>query len=319
MTVSRTPDRFVHAAAFYRDDPEYLARLVPFVVDGLARDEPVAVAVPGERLVLLSDALGAQASLVRMLDITEAGRNPGRIIPGVLHEFADRYPDRHVRIVGEPIWAGRSDREYPACVQHEALINLAFTGRNVTIVCPYDAKRLAPHVLADAYATHPVVLTSNACESSARYAPELVIETYNQPLPAPDDSPQWTVRMAADLAVARRLASARAEELGLTHERGDDLALMVNELATNSLVHSGGECVVRVWREYDEVVCAVTDRGHVTDPLAGRRPSVPGQFGGRGLLLVNHFADLVRLYTTAEGTTVHVHCRLDEPRESHAR
>jgi anti-sigma regulatory factor (Ser/Thr protein kinase) len=37
-------------------------------------------------------------------------------------------------------------------------------------------------------------------------------------------------------------------------------------------------------------------------PGVARRP--PGQLGGRGLLLVNHVADLVRLRSDPTGTTV---------------
>ncbi|OXM59002.1 MEDS domain-containing protein, partial [Amycolatopsis vastitatis] len=93
------------------------------------------------------------AEHVRLLDMTAAGRNPGRIIPGVLRAFADTHAEQAVRIIGEPIWPARTDDEYPACVQHEALINHAFTGRDVTILCPYDTQNLAPEVLADAEAT----------------------------------------------------------------------------------------------------------------------------------------------------------------------
>jgi len=52
------------------------------------------------------------------------------------------------------------------------------------------------------------------------------------------------------------------------------------------------------------VVVEVRDKGHLTDPLAGRRPAPRAQRGGRGLLLVNLVADLVRLYTEPGGTTV---------------
>ncbi len=65
---------FVHPALFYASDDEYLDALVPFVTDGLARREPVAVAVPGDRLSVLRPAAGSDDVL--WLDITEAGRNP---------------------------------------------------------------------------------------------------------------------------------------------------------------------------------------------------------------------------------------------------
>ena len=124
-----TEDQFVHPALLYRDDEEYLDGTVPFIRAGLAAGEPVAVAVPGRNLELLRTALGADTDRVVMRDMTVAGRNPGRIIPTVLLAFAGAHPGRRVRIIGEPIWAGRSAVEYPACAQHEALINAAFTGR----------------------------------------------------------------------------------------------------------------------------------------------------------------------------------------------
>ena len=39
--------------------------------------------------------------------------------------FVREHPGSRVRIVGEPIWAERTDEEYPACAEHEALINVA--------------------------------------------------------------------------------------------------------------------------------------------------------------------------------------------------
>ena len=119
---------FVHEALFYRDTGDYLAGTVPFVETALARREPVLVAVPRARIDLLTAALEGRAASVRFVDMTRAGRNPGKIIPWVLHAFLEEHAGAPVRIIGEPIWAGRSTDEYPACVQHEALINVAFAG-----------------------------------------------------------------------------------------------------------------------------------------------------------------------------------------------
>lgn len=297
---------FVHPALFYRDDDEYLAGTVPFVREGLAGGEPVAVAVPGERLGPLRDALGPDAAAVRLLDMREAGRNPGRIIPGVLRAFADAQPSgRRVRIIGEPVWAGRSGAEYPACAQHEALINDAFHGRAVTILCPYDAVRLDERVLADAYATHPVVVPagSRAMSVSDAYDPAGVVARYNEPLPPAPDVPV-VLFTAGSLPDARHTATAEGARLGLTGVRLDDLALVTAELTTNSVVHGGGTGVLRVWAEDGSVVCEVRDAGRLTDPLAGRRPAARDQRGGRGLLLVNLVSDLVRVHTGPDGTTV---------------
>ncbi|MFI1416570.1 anti-sigma factor RsbA family regulatory protein [Streptomyces sp. NPDC020731] len=297
---------FVHPALFYRDDEEYLEGTVSFVREGLAAGEPVAVAVPGDRLRLIRDALGDDADTVRLLDMREAGRNPGRIIPGVLRAFADSRPDgKRVRIIGEPIWAGRSASEYPACVQHEALINAAFRGRAATILCPYDAVRLPAHVLADAHATHPTVIPAGArpVRDSEAYAPDAVVARYNEPLPLATDA--MTFPFAAEsLNSARHAASDEGRRLGLTGVTLGDLAIATAELTTNSVVHGGGSGELRIWAENGHVLCEVRDKGRMTDPLAGRRPASRDQRGGRGLLMVNLIADLVRVHTGDEGTTI---------------
>jgi anti-sigma regulatory factor (Ser/Thr protein kinase) len=301
---------FTHPALFYRGDAEYLAGTMPFVRDGLAAGAPVAVAVPGRNLELLRTELGADAQRVLLMDMTEAGRNPGRIIPGVLRAFADANADRSVRIIGEPIWATRSALEYPACVQHEALINAAFTGRDVTILCPYDADQLSPDVLADAEATHPVLIDSTGQRDSAAYAPDQVVAAYNQPLPDPaEPAVAVEVTTVADVGAARRLAHDHATVAGLPADRVADVELVVTELVTNSIEHGGGTGAVRIWTGDGHLVCEVSDQGTLADPLVGRRPAQIEQTRGRGLLLVNHLADLVRLHTNSAGTVLRAHFR----------
>ncbi|MFF8289557.1 anti-sigma factor RsbA family regulatory protein [Streptomyces sp. NPDC016309] len=307
--VALTAEPFTHPALFYADEAGYLAGTVPFVLAGLAAGDPVAVAVPGENLALLRKVLGGDADRVRMLDMEQAGRNPGRIIPRVLRGFADAHPGRRARIIGEPIWQGRSADEYPACAQHEALINHAFTGREVTILCPYDTSALDPVVLADARATHPVLVEDGIERASDAYAPDRVVAGYNLPLarPAGVDDLVYDADLLPD---ARGFALDRADRLGLPGDRHDDVALAVSELTTNSVIHGGGTGTLRVWAEGGHVVFEVQDRGTLADPLAGRRPAAPGQIGGRGLLLVNYLADLVRVHTTDGGTTIRCYFRL---------
>ncbi|KZB79226.1 sensor histidine kinase [Amycolatopsis regifaucium] len=303
-----TADPFVHPALFYAGPDDYLAGTVPFIRQGLLAGEPVAVSVPGPNLELLRTALGQDAEQVRLLDMTEEGRNPGRIIPGVLRAFADAHPDQRVRIIGEPIWAGRSELEYPACAQHEALINLAFTGRDVTILCPYDTTRLDAHVLADAEATHPLLVDTDGERPSAGYDPQRIIGGYNTPLPEPATSItiDTVTRDSASLAHARGVIREQADRAGLSPDRKEDVELVVAELLGNSIDHGGGQGRLRLWTEPGYLVCEVRDTGHLTDPLAGRRPVPAGELRGRGLLLVNQLSDLVRVHTGPHGTTIRV-------------
>ncbi|MFI9805560.1 anti-sigma factor RsbA family regulatory protein [Streptomyces sp. NPDC052301] len=303
-------DPFVHPALFYADAREYLDGTVPFVRNALAAGEPVAVAVPGENLRLIQDELGADGDAVRFLDMREAGRNPGRIIPGVLRAFADAQPPgRRAHIIGEPVWAGRSPAEYAACAQHEALINAAFRGREVTILCPYDTARLDERALADAHATHPVVIPAGTGgqRPSPAYDPEGVVSRYNEPLPAASDTGPDVLSLPfaeGSLSAVRHLATDHGSRLGLTGQGLENLALITAELTTNSVVHGGGTGTLTVWPEGGHVLCEVRDKGCLADPLAGRRPASRDQRGGRGLLLVNLVADLVRVHTGPDGTTI---------------
>ena len=301
---------FAHPALLYRDADEYLAATVPFVREGLAVDEPVAAALPTANLALLQDALGADGKRVVWRDMTVAGRNPGAIIPAVLLAFANAHAGRRVRIIGEPIWAGRSGAEYPACAQHEALINAAFADRPATILCPYDVSAIDPAWVDDAHRTHPVMVDATRRWDSRYYTePAALASEFNHPLHDPPPDAATTVVDVFTVRGARRFVADQASQAGLPAARIPDLALAVGELAANAVRHGGGSGKLAVWVEGDQVVCQLIDSGFLTDPLAGRIPPPRGAFGGRGLMMVNLLCDLVRVHTTATGTTTRIHMR----------
>ncbi|WP_422733470.1 anti-sigma factor RsbA family regulatory protein [Micromonospora sp. WMMD558] len=301
-------DEFVHEGLFYRDTDALVAGLVPFVAGGLAAGEPVLVAMPRAHLDLVHDAV-AEPDAVCWADMADAGRNPGRIIPWVLQAFVDRHPGRRVRIVGEPIWVGRSAAEYPACAQHEAMINRAFTGRAATILCPYDAAGLDDTALADAYATHPVLVDAAGRRSSPAYAPSDVVARYNAPLQAPAEPVDVRAYHVDTLPELRRFVASRAAVAGLAADRVADLQIAVTELAANSVAHGGGSGVLRVWTSPEHLVCEIHDGGWLSDPLAGRLTPASDGIGGRGLVIVHALCDLVRVHTTPAGTSVRLHMR----------
>jgi anti-sigma regulatory factor (Ser/Thr protein kinase) len=300
---------FEHPALFYRSTQEYLRGTLQFVADGLSNGDAVLIAVPGDKVELLAERLGPDAELVRLVNMSEAGRNPTRILGGVLRAFADDYPDQWVRIIGQPVWPDRSPAEYAACAQHEALVNRAFAGRAVSVLCPYDLQTLDSRALIDAVRTHPVVLDGGRTQHSVSYAPDAVLTDYNQPLSAPPDATRFTVG-AEELRLLRTGADDIATAAGLDEDTRLDWSLVLTELVTNSIEHAGGHAVVRMFTDGKELVGQVTDSGGLTDPLAGRHPALPGQVRGRGLMIVHDLADLVRLHTRPGATTVEVRFRI---------
>jgi anti-sigma regulatory factor (Ser/Thr protein kinase) len=302
---------FVHEAVFYRGESEYLAGTVPFVRAGLAVDEPVLVAVPVGNLELIRRGLGPDAGRVRFVDMSRAGRNPSRIIPWVLDAFLTEQAGRRVRVIGEPIWPGRTDAEYPACVQHEAMINEAFAGRPAAIICPYDAGRLDPVILDDAERTHPVLVVDGQRRVSPRYAlPVEVAGGYNHPLPDPPTSAEVCAFGAASVADVRHRARRLAHRAGAGEAALVLVELAVNEVATNAVVHGGGGGVAYLWIEADGLVCEVHDAGHLADPMAGRRAPLRDGSAGRGLVVVHHACDLVRVHTGPDATVTRLHLPL---------
>ncbi len=252
--------------------------------------------------------MAAHADAIAFADMQVLGRNPARIMP-VLEAFIATAGGRAV-IIGEPVWPGRTEAEAREATRHEALINLALANAEATIVCPYDAARLPGSVIASARRTHPVVSAGGVRLPSLAYqGRDAVPAECDLPLPDPPAGAQVMV-FGDDLRAVRRLVADQAGLAGLRPLRTADLVLAVSEVAANTLVHTGSQGTLRVWRTADEVVCQVDDRGHIADPLAGRRKPDPEMHGGHGLWLVNRCCDLTQVRTGASGTTVRLHVSL---------
>jgi anti-sigma regulatory factor (Ser/Thr protein kinase) len=314
MTVTSARDPgpplpFRHDALFYSDAAGYRAGLLDFVREGLAQGEPVLVAVPQPGLGLVRSALRAdEADRVRTADMGQAGRNPGRIIGSVLTAFVAEHAGRPVRIVGEPIWAGRSAEEYPACAEHEALINVALAGTDSYVLCPYDVTRLTRDVLVDATRTHPTLASDGERWASPAYTdPIAVAAWFDRALTsAPPEADVLVIGPSTGPAVARRFVHTYAERKGMRPERIADLRTAAQELVVNTLLHAGGSGLLTIWTAESQVVLQVQDGGRIVDPLVGRRPQAPHEVG-HGLHEVHRVCDLVRVHRRRDGTTVRVH------------
>jgi anti-sigma regulatory factor (Ser/Thr protein kinase) len=255
-------------------------------------------------------ATGGAPPGVWFADMAEVGRNPGRILPWVLRAFADSHPGR-VRIIDEPIFLGRAPEELGPCVQHEALINVAFAGSEVTILCPYDTHNLRD-MIAYAERTHPIIVTAGRRRPSYDYTdPAKVVALVNRPMREPERVDERMVFDLAGLAGVRRLVAVHAEAAGLAAERVDDLQLAVTEICTNAVMHDGdGLGSVRLWTDAGRVVCEIRGAGQILDIMAGRVNPSPEDPNGRGLLLANRLCDLVQTHTAPTGTMTRLYMRL---------
>lgn len=302
--------RFRHEALLYAGEQDFLDGALPFLREAVAADAPALVAVSSRKIALLRDALGTEAAArVEFADMTELGRNPGRII-AAWHDFAAAHADAELLYgIGEPIWAGRSDEELVECHRHEALLNLAFADvHGFRLLCPYDTEGLAPAVVAEACRTHPCLTGADGSRESLAYSGlPTIAAPFDAPLAPPPASAEEVAYDAGTIPAVRIFVACAARAAGVGRARCEDLVLAVDELATNSVRHGGGRGTLRLWTDDDAVVCEVRDAGRIADPLAGRaRPTSAGAPGGYGLWLVHQLCDLVEVRTSAHGTTVRV-------------
>jgi anti-sigma regulatory factor (Ser/Thr protein kinase) len=284
---------------------------VPFLRAGAIAGDAMLVVVDATKIEALREELGPDAPSVTFADMGEVGANPGRIIPA-WRTFVDANPGRQLRGIGEPIWAARSPAELVECQRHEALLNVAFAdATGFALLCPYDVGALDPAVIEKAHHSHPVVVSEGAQSASASYVDVAAVAApFVEPLPAPPGDAQALAFERGSLGSVRDLVASRAYAAGLSAERVGDLVLAVNELATNSVKHGGGQGILRVWSEPGAVICEISDSGAIVEPLAGRRRPGNGDVGGHGLWLCNQLCDLVQIRAFPGGGVVRLHMRL---------
>jgi anti-sigma regulatory factor (Ser/Thr protein kinase) len=300
-----------HEAWLYSGTEAFVAGSSSFVRDALDAEEAVMVATTPTNLQALEDELGADASEVALVDMSEAGRNPGRIL-SMWREFvaAEVAHGRPARGIGEPVWQGRTPAELDECCRHEALINRAFDQHSdFWLLCPYDKATLDDATLASAGRTHPYLHDDGAVRPSRGFDPGLADHALEGDLPQPPTSAERFVFEHGRLAEMRALLRVTAARAGLDARRTSDLALAITELAANSIRHDRGTGTVAVWGDPDALVCEVTASGGIDDPLAGRAKAPPEQLQGRGLWIVHQVCDLVQIRSSDHRSTIRVTLR----------
>jgi anti-sigma regulatory factor (Ser/Thr protein kinase) len=299
---------FRHELFFYDGESGFLDGALPYVRTGLAADESVMVAVDRDQIDSLRSGLGQDADEVSFVDVTIVGRNPAAIIP-LWRDFLERRSGRPCRGLCEPAWPSRSAAALVECRNHEALVDVAFgEGPAWSLLCSFDESTLPERVIADARSTHQFVVDGDGSQPNSAYeagAPGWLGR--DDPLTAPPASSHQVDFGPRSLGDVRSAVEDHASAAGLSSSRTADFVLAMNELVGNSVRHGGGGGELRLWREGDFVVGEVSDRGTITDPLAGRRRPTPDQDGGRGLWIANQVCDLVEIRSEPGATVVRAH------------
>ena len=131
------------------------------------------------------------------------------------------------------------------------------------------------------------------------------------PTASPTRPAEISYHEPADLSAVRDFVHAEAVTLGLPRPRADLLIVAISELATNTLQHTTGGGIVRIWGEPDRICSEVVDQG---PPRSLGRPMPAADAPrGRGLPIVERICDEVGVHTSPDGTRVRLGMRLLGP------
>jgi anti-sigma regulatory factor (Ser/Thr protein kinase) len=295
-------DQLSHHALFY-DGDDQLARVVAGVVRTPKRfGHPVLIALPGERLAVVQERLAGRPSGLTWFD--PEGRHPREVVNDVLAPFVAEHVGQPVQIVLQLLWPGRTPDDQTAVVEEEALLNLVFAHRPVTMLCPYDVSSLGEAERVNARRTHHHVLSPGSRRETMEWDGVTEFLVGLPPLPpVPRHAEGMVVADASDVMKARNLVGDLATQAGLPGDRIHDLQLAVSEATGNIIRHGRDPGLLQVWGESGVVTCQVHDEGELTTPLR-RREDPNGHEGGYGYVLMNGLCDLVQVRTELQGTTV---------------
>jgi transcriptional regulator with XRE-family HTH domain len=156
-STAAPPPMLEHRVLIYASDDEFLAAVGPYLREGLERSDALLVVTGPTNLQLVRDHLGNDAAKVELTDATGWYSSPVEALFRYRRFLEDHLDagSKWVRIVGEPVWAGRSAAEIREWTRYESILNLSFAAAPATIVCPYDARSVPEQVVLDAGCTHP--------------------------------------------------------------------------------------------------------------------------------------------------------------------
>ncbi len=175
-----------------------------------------------------------------------------------------------------------------------------------TLLCPYNLETLADDVIDEMHRTHPFVGRGEHRQPCGTYrAIDPAGPFERQPQAPPGDAAGLSFEVGG-LGRLRSFVTEQATLAGLDRDAAGSLVLAVNEIATNSLRYGGGRGELRAWTDDQSLVCEVSDRGHITEPLVGRMLPTLDSGTGAGLWLANQLCDLVQIFSSPGGTAIRI-------------
>jgi transcriptional regulator with XRE-family HTH domain len=160
-----------HSALPYTTDEEFGDTAGPFLAEGVERSEAVFALASREKIEFLRERLGRDARRVDFVESATWLTTPASALAAIKAFSKAKLEGgaAWIRMLGEPIWEGRSDSEIRQWTRYESLVNLVFAGWPMSIVCPYDVRSVPPQVAREARLTHPHTIEQGEISPSPDY------------------------------------------------------------------------------------------------------------------------------------------------------
>ena len=227
-----------HLCLFYEKEPaEQMPALVPFIQDGLSRDEQFIYIADDQTVDELSQLL--EQSGVNVGEESNRGalklwtrgewRQPDRLssqkkslqVKRIIEEAA-KCGFKGSRFAVEMTWALGPDIEASDLEYWEATLNNIFVpGMGGRIACQYNRSRLSPEVLLAAFRTHPLAILGDHVYLNWFYEAPLIL-----------DSESSDARVAWMISVLERTHAAQKESAELIEKR---IALLRAEVSKKEI------------------------------------------------------------------------------------
>jgi hypothetical protein len=161
-----------HSAFPYRSEDQFQSTMGSFLAEGVERSEAVLAVTTEPNIELLREHLGADARSVEFIDSSSIYSMPIAALAAFKAFTEDNLAlgAPWVRILGEPMWADRSEVEVRLWTRYESLFNLVFAASPLTVCCPYDERSVAPEILTQARLTHAHTIGGTGSSQNPDYA-----------------------------------------------------------------------------------------------------------------------------------------------------
>lgn len=316
-----SPGHGGHACFIYETEEEQLEAVVPFIKEGLARNERCSYIVherPVEEAAARFQAAGidvrgerARGALV-IADSFEAYLPTGRFDPDerlnllgehVRQALADGFTG--LRSAGEMEWATCGAPGCERLVEYESRVNDLTERLSITGLCQYNRQRNPPATLRDALRTHPIVMLDGKAYKNLYYEPPAIFlnrasdaERVEWMMGKLKKAPEAIVRppvlvVEEDQEIRRRMGR-KLEMLGYTVVKAEDareaLKLATGEhpyfILTNSDLPWLGNLIQLIRREAD-----LRDL-----PVVAIYPDKPQEYREDRLVLLDNYLQLEELW-----------------------